>query len=121
MIYILSTICKASLNSPYPPDMYTSRPLANNNASSNDLTEIYKRIKGVGIEADEILERLYIAIGGQDFRLDSARALGVYAVTSYFFDNCDIFEDPYAASQSMTLPHGHDAQMVQGVFDDFAN
>lgn len=38
-----------------------------------------------------------------------------------FFDNCDIFEDPYAASQSMTLPHGHDAQMVQGVFDDFAN
>ena len=82
---------------------------------------IYKRIKGVGIEADEILERLYIAIGGQDFRLDSARALGVYAVTSYFFDNCDIFEDPYAASQSMTLPHGHDAQMVQGVFDDFAN
>ena len=36
VIYILSTICKASLNSPYPPDMYTSRPLANNNASSND-------------------------------------------------------------------------------------
>ena len=30
---------EASLNSPYPPDMYTSRPLANNNASSNDLTE----------------------------------------------------------------------------------
>ena len=47
LIHILSTICKASLNSPYPPDMYTSRPLANNNASSNAVSythlDVYKR------------------------------------------------------------------------------
>lgn len=35
---------------------------------------IYEQMKIVGIESDEILERLYIAIGGQNFRLDSARA-----------------------------------------------
>lgn len=46
--------------------------------------------------AGEILERLYIAVGGSDFRHDSVRANAVYAVTAYFFDECDIFEEPPA-------------------------
>ncbi|TFD28273.1 ABC-three component system protein [Cryobacterium cryoconiti] len=44
----------------------------------------------------EILERIYTALGGSDFRMDSKRANAVYAVTAYFFDSCHIFEEPPA-------------------------
>ncbi|MDR1213703.1 MAG: hypothetical protein LBK54_06440 [Propionibacteriaceae bacterium] len=42
----------------------------------------------------EIVERLYVGLGGSDFRLDARRKDAVYAVTVYFFDYCDIFERP---------------------------
>lgn len=42
----------------------------------------------------EMIESVYIAIGGSDFRTDSNRANAVYSLTSYFFDSCDIFEEP---------------------------
>ena len=38
------------------------------------------------------MEQIYIAVGGSDFRLDQSRANAVYAIASYFFDSCDIFE-----------------------------
>jgi hypothetical protein len=41
-----------------------------------------------------VLEQLYIYLGGTDFRLDNPRANAVYAVTAFFFDECDIFETP---------------------------
>lgn len=40
------------------------------------------------------VERCYIAIGGSDFRVDGTRANAAYAITAYFFDACDIFEEP---------------------------
>lgn len=47
-----------------------------------------------------VIEHIYIALGGTDFRLDTGRANAVYAVTSYFFDECDIFESvPAEASE----------------------
>ncbi|MBE6466474.1 ABC-three component system protein [Denitrobacterium detoxificans] len=39
-----------------------------------------------------IMEQIYIAVGGSDFRLDQGKANAVYAIASYFFDSCDIFE-----------------------------
>ncbi|MCS4532304.1 hypothetical protein NXS13_07265 [Corynebacterium sp. ES2730-CONJ] len=44
----------------------------------------------------EIVRRIYGALGGQDFDLSTKRANAVYAVTAYFFDSCDIFEEPPA-------------------------
>lgn len=45
---------------------------------------------------NEVVERLYVSLGGDDFRYDDKRANAVYAVTAYFFDECDIFEVPPA-------------------------
>lgn len=42
----------------------------------------------------EILERIYVAVAGENFRMDSRRAGAAYAVVSYFFDRCLIFETP---------------------------
>jgi hypothetical protein len=57
---------------------------------------IYENHRLATIEASEILERIYTSIGGSDFRHDSKRANSVYAITAYFFDSCDIFEEPPA-------------------------
>lgn len=60
-----------------------------------------KRFRGIYTEAqksaknsNEVIERLYVALGGQNFRLDDDLANSVYAVTAFFFDECDIFELP---------------------------
>jgi hypothetical protein len=56
---------------------------------------IYDRLRRQpGLEPEEIVERVYVALGGSDFRLSRRRANAVYAVTAYFFDSCDIFEEP---------------------------
>lgn len=52
----------------------------------------YKMAKALTKEPSEIMERIYIALGGSDYRLEKRRANAVYAVASYFFDTCDIFE-----------------------------
>jgi len=57
---------------------------------------IYEEQRRSTATAAELLERLYTSLGGSDFRLDSKRANAVYAVTAYFFDSCDIFEEPDA-------------------------
>lgn len=56
--------------------------------------EIYEEIARVTTDPKERIERVYTAIGGSDFRHDSRHANAVYAVTSYFFDSCHIFEAP---------------------------
>jgi hypothetical protein len=56
--------------------------------------KVYEGHQSVVTDARDLLERLYVSAGGSDFRLDSRRANAVYAVTSYFFDSCDIFEEP---------------------------
>jgi hypothetical protein len=57
---------------------------------------IYEAARFVTQEPAEVLERVYVALGGPNFRLDARRANAVYAVTAFFFDSCDIFEEPPA-------------------------
>lgn len=54
---------------------------------------IYEKAREDTDDPAEIMERIYIAVGGSDYRLDRKRANAVYAITSYFFDSCDIFEE----------------------------
>ena len=46
-------------------------------------------------DSAEILAKLYDYVGGTDFRYEHPRAMAVYAVVSFFFDRCDIFQNPY--------------------------
>ena len=55
---------------------------------------IYDEAKAAVSAPGEILERIYVSVGGGDFRLDGVRANAVYAVAAYFFDECHIFEAP---------------------------
>jgi hypothetical protein len=55
---------------------------------------IYEEHKLVTNDPGPLLERIYVAVGGSDFRLDLTRADAVYAVVAYFFDECHIFEEP---------------------------
>lgn len=56
--------------------------------------EIYLDVRRSATNSNEVVERLYISLGGQNFRLDDDLANAVYAVTAFFFDECDIFELP---------------------------
>lgn len=47
-------------------------------------------------EPAAVLERIYVGVAGQNFRMDGKRANAAYAVVSYFFDSCHIFEMPPA-------------------------
>lgn len=57
-----------------------------------------KRFRGIYektvVNGDDAIESLYIALAGANFRLRPERANAAYAVTAYFFDECDIFEVP---------------------------
>jgi len=55
---------------------------------------IYQDHREVTTDPAALLERVYVSLGGSDFRLDTKRANAVYAVTAFFFDACDIFEEP---------------------------
>ncbi|WP_193095610.1 ABC-three component system protein [Brevibacterium sp. FME17] len=56
--------------------------------------EIYKAARRVAATPAEVLERIYVAVAGANFRMDAKRANAAYAVVSYFFDACHIFEMP---------------------------
>ena len=58
------------------------------------LKEHYREVCKSCSNSNEILERLYVYVGGPDFRYDESRKMAVYTVISYFFDRCDIFKDP---------------------------
>ncbi len=62
--------------------------------------EIYLGARDVTTEAVEILERVYVAVAGANFRMDAKRANAAYAVVSYFFDSCHIFETPPGTLES---------------------
>ncbi len=55
---------------------------------------IYLDHRKVTSDPTELLERLYVSIGGPNIRLDGLRANAVYAVASYFFESCHIFDEP---------------------------
>ncbi|MDR1295201.1 MAG: hypothetical protein LBK59_09665 [Bifidobacteriaceae bacterium] len=63
-------------------------------ATAARFRKIYLRSGESSDVASEIVEQLYVALGGSDFRLNADRADAVYAVTAYFFDYCDVFERP---------------------------
>jgi hypothetical protein len=56
----------------------------------------YAELKSLGLPADSIFKHLqdYAGMNGEPTRQGAA-----LAVLSYFFDNCDIFEDPIAVSE----------------------
>lgn len=58
------------------------------------LTRIYEAHSSVTQIPKEIVERLYISIGGSNVRVSMERAECVFAITAYFFDRCSIFEEP---------------------------
>lgn len=55
---------------------------------------LYRSARDTVNDPTEILERLYVAVAGSDFRLDAKRANATYAVVAFFFDSCHIFETP---------------------------
>ncbi|MFT0848221.1 ABC-three component system protein [Actinomycetaceae bacterium L2_0104] len=64
---------------------------------------IYQEARQTTTDVREIVRYIYGALGGQDFDMSAKRANAVYAVTAYFFDSCDIFEEPpsdYAGGES---------------------
>lgn len=54
--------------------------------------QIYQKAAATSSNPAAIMEAIYIAVGGSDCRLSPERINAVYALTSYFFDTCDIFE-----------------------------
>ena len=66
---------------------------------------IYQDARQATRDVREIVRRVYGALGGQDFDLSTKRANAVYAVTAYFFDSCDIFEEPPADNAGGEVRH----------------
>ncbi|MCM6773168.1 hypothetical protein NDR87_04035 [Nocardia sp. CDC159] len=55
---------------------------------------LYEEARSITSNPAEILERLYVAVAGANVRMDGTRANAAFAVVSYFFDSCHIFELP---------------------------
>ena len=56
--------------------------------------EVYQEARLTTGVPSEVLYRLGLALAGSDFGADANLKASVNAVTVYFFDTCDIFEDP---------------------------
>lgn len=63
-------------------------------AKAQRFRAIYQEARQATTDVREIVRYIYGALGGQDFDMSTKRANAVYAVTAYFFDSCDIFEEP---------------------------
>lgn len=63
-------------------------------AKAQRFRSIYQEARQTTTDVREIVRYIYGALGGQDFDMSTKRANAVYAVTAYFFDSCDIFEEP---------------------------
>lgn len=63
-------------------------------AKAQRFHSIYQEARRATTDVREIVRYIYGALGGQDFDMSTKRANAVYAVTVYFFDSCDIFEEP---------------------------
>ncbi|WP_448811715.1 ABC-three component system protein [Agromyces bauzanensis] len=68
-------------------------------AHGDRFKQLYLEARATVSDPTEILERLYVALAGPNFRMDSKRANAAYAVVSYFFDSCHIFETPPAGGE----------------------
>ena len=66
--------------------------------------EIYLAARALTNNPAEILERIYVSVAGENFRLDDKRANAAFAVVSYFFDSCHIFESPLSDVGSADAP-----------------
>lgn len=55
---------------------------------------LYQEKLKITSKVTEIVERLYVSLAGPNFRMDAERANAAFAVVSYFFDACHIFESP---------------------------
>jgi hypothetical protein len=55
---------------------------------------VYEEQRRATNDPGELVERLYVSLAGPNVRLDTTRANSAYAITAYFFDSCDIFEEP---------------------------
>lgn len=66
---------------------------------------MYQEARRATTDVREIVRRVYGALGGQDFDLDTKRANAVYGVTAYFFDSCDIFEEPPSDDAESEVGH----------------
>lgn len=56
--------------------------------------EVYEEARLASNNPSDVLHRLGVALAGPDFGADHVRKASVTAVTVYFFDRCEIFEDP---------------------------
>lgn len=65
-------------------------------AHGDRFKEIYASARAVTDEPAAVLERIYVAVAGENFRMDGKRANAAYAVVAYYFDSCHIFEMPPA-------------------------
>lgn len=63
-------------------------------AHGDNFTKIYRAASAVTTNPAEILERIYVAVAGENFRMHAKRANAAYAVVAHFFDSCHIFEMP---------------------------
>ena len=63
-------------------------------AKARRFRAIYEEARRTTKDVRETMRAVYGALGGSDFDLSTPRANAVYAVTVYFFDSCDIFEEP---------------------------
>lgn len=61
---------------------------------------LYREVRSAATSPTEILERLYVSVAGENFRMDDKRANAAFAVVSYFFDSCHIFETPPGSHES---------------------
>lgn len=91
-----ANICELNegrISSPRIDNWFNSQPNPElRDETANTFNRIYLNAKSETDRPSEILSRIYIAIAGSDFSLDSGRANAAYALAAYFFDTCDIFE-----------------------------
>jgi hypothetical protein len=75
-------------------------------AQGEKFRSLYRDARAVTANPAEVLERLYVSVAGGNFRMDEKRANAAFAVVSYFFDSCHIFEMPpgQGAAQGGDLP-----------------
>lgn len=78
-------------------------------AHGERFASLYQESRTVTAKPDEILERLYVAVAGANMRMDGKRANAAFAVVSYFFDSCHIFEMPPDAETATSTVEVSDA------------
>ena len=73
-------------------------------AKARTFRAIYDEARRTTDDVREIVRAVYGELGGSDFDYSTPRANAVYAVTVYFFDSCDIFEEPPSDHEGGALP-----------------